>query len=219
MAALAKDTPDVVILITEPEPVVIALEAKMFDRPSRPELTKQLAAQKMQLGMLCEHLARALKVNEVQLHHWAVLPQPLSEAMPDLGTPVITWEQLRDAYGDVNQHYFHGVLSTGLANYDELVSKWAGYQQGELAGAKLVERALAGDETWPWMGALGGLGGKRVGEIVAGGIWATTIFQCRHDPLPDKANWFTVTAFIERLRDGGVDVDALGPVPEDLGTS
>jgi hypothetical protein len=139
--------------------------------------------------------------------------------MPDLGTPVITWEQLRDAYDDVNQHYFHGVLSTALANYDELVSKWAGYQQGELAGAKLVERALAGDETWPWMGALGGLDGKKVGAIVADGTWATTIFQCRHHPLPDKANWFTVAAFIERLRNWGVDADALGPTAEDLRTS
>jgi hypothetical protein len=219
MAALAKDTPDVVILITEPEPVVIALEAKMFDRPSRPELIKQLAAQKTQLDILCDHLAIALGVNQVKLHHWAVLPQPLREAMPDLGTPVITWEQLRDAYDDVNQHYFHGVLTAALANYPELVSKWAGYQQGELAGAKLVERALGGDETWPWMGASGGLGGQKVREIVADGTWATTIFQCRHDPLPDKANWFAVATFIERLRDAGVDVDTLAPTAEDLRTN
>ena len=32
-----------------------------------------------------------------------------------------------------------------------------GYQHGDLAGAKLVERALVGDPTWPYMGARGGL--------------------------------------------------------------
>lgn len=215
MAALAKDTPDVVILITEPEPVLIALEAKMYDRPSRPELVKQLAAQKFQLDQLCAHLATHLKVEKVALAHWALLPAKLADAMPNLGTPVVTWEQIRDAYGDVDQHYFHGVLTTALKRYDELVSKWAGYQQGDLAGAKLVGRALAGDATWPYMGAQGGLAGKRVAGAIAEGTWATTVYQCRHDPLPDKTNWFTVGKFIQALRNADVDVDSLAPKPND----
>ena len=72
MAALAKDTPDVVVLITHPKPVLIALEAKMYDRPSKPELVKQLAAQKSQLDQLCTHLAAHLNVEQVRL---AVMPR------------------------------------------------------------------------------------------------------------------------------------------------
>lgn len=112
VAALAKDTPDVVILITEPVPVLIALKAKMYDRPSRPELQQQLANQKSQLDTLCTHLAHHLKTEEVRLEHWALLPQVLADALPDLGTPVLTWEALRDEFADVDQRYFHGVLST-----------------------------------------------------------------------------------------------------------
>lgn len=76
----------------------------------------------------------------------------------------------------------------------------AGYQQGELAGAKLVERALSGGETWPWMSTRGGLGGKKVRESVTDDSWGATItFQRRHDPLPDKANWFAAATFNQRL--------------------
>ncbi len=209
MAALAKDTPDVIILVTEPTPLLIALEAKMYDRPSRTDLVKQLGAQKTQLEKLCPYLADSLHVDEVRLAHWALLPEKLSAAMPNLGTNVVTWEQIRDAYADVDQRYFHGLLTTALLHYDKLVSRWAGYQQGDLAGAILVERALAGDDTWPWMGAQGGLAGQRVASAVETGMWATTVFQCRHEPLPQNPNWFPVADFVERLRAAGIDVDAL----------
>lgn len=215
MAALAKDTPDLVVLVTQPEPVLIALEAKMYDRPSKPELVKQLAAQKSQLDQLCTHLAAHLSVKQVRLAHWALLPAKLAKAMPDLGTPILTWEQVLDAYADVDQRYFHAVLATALARYDTLVSKWAGYQDGELAGAKLVTRTLAGDAMWPHMGAAGGLKGQRVVAAIADGSWATQEFQCRHQALPGNKSWFTVEAFIHALRDSGIDVDALGPVPGD----
>lgn len=215
MASMAKDTPDVVILITKPAPVLIALEAKMYDRPSKPDLLKQLAAQRAQLDQLCQHLAGHLGVEEVRLAHWALLPATLAATMPDLGTPVVTWEQIRDAYADVDQHYFHGILTTALEQYPKLVTKWAGYQDGDLAGAKLVTRWLAGDPTWPYMGAQGGLGGKRVTERIANGSWATTLYQCRHEPLPGNANWFTVADFVGTLQAAGVDVEALAPTAED----
>jgi len=216
MAALAKDTPDVVVLVTQPRPVLIALEAKMYDRPSKPDLVKQLAAQKAQLDQLCTHLAGHLNVDGVRLAHWALLPGKLATKMPDLGTPILTWEQVLDVYADVDQRYFHAVLATALARYDTLVSKWAGNQDGELAGSKLVTRRLAGDSTWTHMGAAGGLKGQRVTSAIADGSWATQQFQCRHQELPGNTNWFTVDAFIQALRDAGVDVDGLGPAPADV---
>jgi hypothetical protein len=196
MAALAKDTPDVVVLVTQPEPVLIALEAKMYDRSSKPDLVKQLAVQRAQLDQLRTHLAEHLSVKEVRLAHWALLPAKVASAMSDLGTPVLTWEPVLNAYADVDQRYFHAVLATALARYDTLVSKWAGYQDGELGGAKLVTRVLAGDNTWPHMGAARGLNGERVKAAIAEGSWATQKFQCRHQALPGNKNWFTVNAFI-----------------------
>ncbi len=215
MAGLAKDTPDVVVLITEPQPVLIALEAKMFDRPSKPELVKQLDAQRTQLEQVCKHLATHRGVQRVRLAHWALLPEKLKNAMPELGTSIITWEQILAAYADVDQRYFHAVLDAALSRYDDLVTKSAGYQDAELAGAKLVTRWLAGDTTWPHMGAAGGLMGHRVSKAIVDGSWSTREFQCRHSDLPGNNNWFTVEAFVHAVARAGVDVDALCPKPAD----
>jgi hypothetical protein len=65
------------------------------------------------------------------------------------------------------------------------------------------------------MGAQGGLKGKRVAERIANGSWATTLYQCRHNPLPGNSNWFSVADFVDSLRAAGVDVRALAPSPED----
>ena len=115
----------------------------------------------------------------------------------------------------MDQRYFHAVLTAALERYDELVSQSAGYQDAELAGAKLVTRWLASDTTWAYMGAAGGLTGERVSKAIADGSWATREFQCRHHELPGNHNWFSVDAFVQSLAKAGVDVDALRPKPAD----
>ena len=50
-----------------------------------------------------------------------------------------------DLYRDVAPPYFAAILRTALERYPQLVSKWAGYQDAEIAGAKLVQRYLDGD--------------------------------------------------------------------------
>ena len=204
-----------VILITEPEPVLIALEAKLYDRPSRPDLLKQFAAQKAQLDALCPLLAQQLDVEQVRLAHWALLPEKFAAAMGDLGTPTMTWETVRDAFADVDQQYFHAVLSTALTRYDDLVAKTVSYQHGELAGAKLVTRLLAGDTTWYLHGPQG-----RPGRCAAQGRRVHRGVGHHRLPVPARipsgnSNWFTVGQFIDALRAAGVAVDALAPAPAD----
>ena len=198
-----KDTPDVVILITEPNPVLIALEAKLYDRPSKPDLLKQLAAQSQLLTVLTRQLAKML-TRDVSLVHAALLPEPLAEAVGDLGIPVITWEALRDLYRDVAPPYFAAILRTALERYPQLVSKWAGYQDAEIAGAKLVQRYLDGDRTYPWMGrGEGGLFGPRVANDIRTAGWRTHPYQCAKNEITNNRNWFAVADFITKLRDAG----------------
>lgn len=85
--SLPKDTPDIVILVTEPIPVLIAIEAKLYDRPSRPALLKQLQRQRAQLEIVCSNLATAMSVSDVTLEHWVLLPAQLADSVGDLGTP------------------------------------------------------------------------------------------------------------------------------------
>jgi hypothetical protein len=165
LATLPKDTPDVVVLVTEPHPVLIAIEAKMFDRPSKNDLLRQLAAQQLQLTKIVPILANHLGSTDVQLVHAALLPKQLADRVGDLGVPCLTWEWLRDTYSDVDQPYFHGLLSYALDHYTELLSPF-GFNDNEVAGAALVAQALAGDGAWPYMGVRGGLHGSRLKDLV-----------------------------------------------------
>ncbi len=194
-----RDTPDVVILVTEPSPVLIALEAKLYDRPSRPEMLDQIARQQGLLVPLVERLAWWLGTETVRLAHAALLPERLAQSLGQLPVPTITWEQVRDTYAGVAPAYFQAMLTTALARYDDLVSKWTGYQDNELPGEVLVERWQAGDGTYPWMGRRGGLLGAALAADAAGGAWRETVYQCRREQLPGNPNWFAVADFIAVL--------------------
>jgi hypothetical protein len=73
-----KDTPDVVILVTEPDHVLIALEAKLYDRPQPTDLIQQLANQHALLAPLTRQLADKLGC-AVQLVHAVLLPQAYAQ--------------------------------------------------------------------------------------------------------------------------------------------
>ncbi len=198
---VGKDTPDVVMLVTEPSPVLIALEAKLYDRPSRPDLLKQLQAQDTLLRPLVDQLHRMLD-RPVRLVHAALLPAALASAVGDLGVPTITWERLRSTFQHVAPPYFDAMLATAIKRYPELVSKWVGHQDNEIAGATLVQRYLDGDRTYPWMGrGDGGLFGKRVVNDIETGTWRTHHYQCAKTEIVNNPNWFAVADFITLLRD------------------
>lgn len=200
--ALGKDTPDVVVLVTEPAPVLIALEAKFYDRPSKPDLLHQLRAQAELLQPLASRLGEKLG-QPVTLAHAALLPKPLAYAVGDLGIPTITWEDFRETFRDVAPPYFDAILSTAIDRYPDLVSKWAGYQDAEVLGATLLQRHLDGDLIYPWMGRGGGLFGSRVADDVETGAWRTWRYQCAKNEVPGNPNWFAVTDFVALLQEKG----------------
>lgn len=203
LLGLPKDTPDVVILVTEPAPVLIALEAKLYDRPSQDTLNGQLRRQRAQLEPLCTTLADALGVPQVRLAHFALLPAQLAATMPDLDAPVLTWQQVRAAYADVDQDYFLAVLDEALARYERLVSAGGSNQQGLSPGGTLVTDWLAGTSVWQFAGARDGLTGPRIQAAVADGSWRSIVLQVRADPLPGNRNWFAVAELVDLLRAAG----------------
>jgi hypothetical protein len=199
----AKDTPDVVVLVTRPQPVLIALEAKLYDRPSKPDLQRQLGAQAILLEHMVGELGRMLG-EAVRLVHAALLPEALAAAMGDLSVQVITWEQFRSTFSDVAPPYFDAMLATAIRRYPQLVSRWAGYQDAEIAGEQLVQRYRDGDRTYPWMGrGDGGLFGTRVAADVRSGNWRHHRYQCAKTEIVNNSNWFAVADFITLLRDEG----------------
>jgi hypothetical protein len=118
-APIGKDTPDVVIFSTEPRPRMLAIEAKVYDRPSKAQLVAQLTVQRA----LVTYLAQKLSVADEDCAHIALLPRDLGIDGAGLGTPVVFWEDLLSVFEDVAPVYWAGLLRVALERYDELVAK------------------------------------------------------------------------------------------------
>ena len=110
-----RDTPDVVIVGRD---WLLAVEAKVYHRPTRQALEAQLAKQRV----IVEYWTGKLALDPRRVAHVLLLPESLAEARQPLSVRVVTWEQVREAYGTVGAGYWLGVLRTALDRYEELAS-------------------------------------------------------------------------------------------------
>jgi hypothetical protein len=196
-APTRKDTPDVLIHIAGPRRLLIAIEAKMYDRPTVADLNDQLNAQ----GALVRYIAGRLDVEAGGIAHVALLPAALASELGKLVVPTATWERLLETYADVAPPYFLEMLRVALARYDKLVSPrptWGMNAEMKLLGADVYERHHAGSLTTPWIGRQGGLSGTELSNDIASGTWRRQLYECSSKPVPNK-NWFTVADFVARI--------------------
>ncbi|WP_437282120.1 hypothetical protein WME90_16615 [Sorangium sp. So ce375] len=196
-APVKKDTPDVLIHVAGPRRALIAIEAKMYDRPTTAALNEQLAAQ----AELVRYIAGRLGVDSASIAHVALLPAALASELGKLLVTTVTWERLLDTYADVAPPYFIEVLRVALARYEQLVSprpSWGANAETKLTGDELYERHHAGSLTTPWMGRQGGLDGAELTKDIASGTWRSQLYECRSTAVSNR-NWFTVAAFAARI--------------------
>jgi hypothetical protein len=202
-APTSRETPDVMIYIAGPRRALLAIEAKMYDRPSAAELKIQLAAQATQVN----YLAAQLGVEASQVAHIALLPERLAGEVGDLPVPTVTWEQIRDAFADVAPPYFVEVLRVALERYDDLaaprVLTFGANAEVKLTGAEIDRRRCEGTLVLGWMGRRGGLHGPELTSDLGSGAWRTHRYECSSKAVRNP-NWFTVAEFIAK-------VDALAP--------
>jgi len=207
-APTTRDTPDAVVFVAGPRRVLLVIEAKLFDRPTRVELGQQLTAQ----AMLVDHLARDREVRPEDVAQVLLIPEALaaelaldSEALPSgwpAGTRVLTWEQLLATYQPVAPAYWAAVLGQALTRYEELKAKRRpGRFNADrlLTGQALLEGYQHGTLAGSWMGCGGGLDGRRLQAHLASGLWRTQPYEWRPTPLPGNRNWFPVAEFAARV--------------------
>lgn len=199
-----RDTPDIVILVTEPSPVLLAIEAKLYDRPGGTALRAQLNAQASLLEPLRERLAVWLGVSEVGLKHVALLPEAQKRAMNIEPHEVITWQEVRAAFADVAPSYWLAILDEALNRYDDLVGKAVRYDAASLMGEDIVSGFFAGTLPFNAMGrGKRGLRGAYLEADVADQTWPTTLYQVAVEVPAGNPNWFLIEDFVERLRSSG----------------
>ncbi|MDC3985926.1 hypothetical protein [Polyangium jinanense] len=204
-APTSRETPDVMIYVAGSEPALLAIEAKMYDRPSATELKIQLAAQKRQV----DYLASQLGLEASQVAHVALLPARLAGEVGTLPGRIVTWEQIRDTFADVAPPYFVEVLRVALERYDALaaarVMTFGANAEVKLTGTEIHQRHHEGTLSLGWMGRAGGLHGMKLAKDLVTGGWRKQRYECSSEAA-GKPNWFTVAEFVAK-------VDALGSQP------
>ena len=190
------DTPDLVLYIEGEPAVLLCVEAKVFDRPSSGDLSKQLQAQSKLLSVISAGVQTKPDIYQV-----ALLPAGL-DPRPQIGeVPVVTWEQVAARYCDVAPAYWIGILNEALNRYGELRSKSTRYNDDELPGHQIVDSWGSGDRTFTWMGRAGGLNGQRLQDDIKSDAWRDREYQVRRSPLPSGRNWFAIESFCKAIDD------------------
>jgi hypothetical protein len=192
------DSPDV--LISGPDWLLV-IEAKMFTKPTAGALMHQVNRQ----AELVSYWTVRLGLHQSRVAHRLLLPKAFSTTLTEaeLPTPVVTWEDVAEAYNDVAPPYWLNVLKTALQNYANLIpppSTWGTYCDAYLSGSALRELFDAGDKTYTWMGRDQGIDGDLIADDIASGGWKSRKYEVRKNALDGHLNWFPIETFIERVR-------------------
>lgn len=190
------DTPDLVLAASD---FLIAIEGKVFDRPTRAELELQVARQRE----LIDEWADVLAIADDRVRHVALLPDQLVvEVGAVTGAEIVTWQQIVDAYRIVGPAYWVAVLDVACSRWSKLAAKPRIF--GQNADARLTGEAVVAlvDQTIVEYGYVGRTGGATgaVHDDVANGAWRTRLYEVRRDPLPGNPNWMSVGEFIALVR-------------------
>jgi hypothetical protein len=121
------------------------------------------------------------------------------EALTEI--PVVTWEEVLDAYAGVASRYWLSVLDDALRRHEELESiseTFGANADARLSGQEIWERWADGDTTYVHMGRVNGLNGAELAEDISSGAWRARKYEVRSQPLEQK-NWFPIADFIAIL--------------------
>lgn len=192
-----KDTPDIVILITEPDLILFVGEAKMFDNVRPDAIANQMKNQEW----FPQALKEVLNIKKENIHHFAIVPKQLIPNKEKFGYPVVYWEEILEAYMEIleNEH-FYNVLKIALDKYEILKGKsvltYGENMDEKWNGLKIIEEQNKGKRFW--VGRFGGLYGGKLRNDIRNGKWQNFKYEINtsSENAPNK-NWFSSEEFVE----------------------
>ncbi|MDP4114798.1 MAG: hypothetical protein Q8903_01615 [Bacteroidota bacterium] len=193
-----KDTPDLVILITKPEPILIVLEAKMYGVADVTSLNNQM---KNQERNIITYITSTLEIKKENVYHAALIPKKMIPSFEYFEYKYFFWEDILDAFASpCGKEYFYNVLKIALDNYDRLVSQksYAAYPRNpdtKMTGEQIAELYYGGKNFL--VGRSKGFLGDFLRQDKLTGGWKTFPYEVNFssDTAPNS-NWFTAKQFI-----------------------
>ncbi len=204
-----KDTPDVVILITEPDLYLIVIEAKMFTSPNNSDFKQQIKAQQDVIKCVQENL----EIKPVNIFHLGLVPENYFSKNIITNCQMLYWENILNAYTGILQGtYFYETLKFALQNFTKLIS---GNNGSFGSFGKNCEDRLSGLEilTWHkagkrfWVGRDRGLYGNKLQKDKETGGWQR--FEYEVNFTGNEAanrNWFSSFDFVEFMKDAQLEI-------------
>lgn len=204
------DIPDVLISVRG---FLVAIEAKMYDQVTAGMLEFQMERQ----GRLLSYIAGEWEKQNrgpTEIRHVALLPKQLADTLNGFRHPVITWEEIIDAYRPLQRAtYFFRMLEIAIGAYPKLKSKNVKNYDAILPGAEIVHRSKLGILEFKTMGRKDGFDGSLLKEDVKSGRWPKQNYQVALADDPANSNWFPVQLFLDLVNEPRADEevdDALG---------
>lgn len=196
----AKDTPDIVMLVTEPEKALICLEAKMFLRVSASELAGQMDRQ----AEIVRYLGDKLAVPEHRRVHAALIPAALAATFRAFPYHVLSWDALHETFvRDRDPDYFLEILRISLDRWEALTGPLASFGKNaddKITGIAIYKGAVAETLPFKMMGRGGGVDGPKLASDLQSGTWSRRKYEVRFQPLATQnPNWFPIELFVERI--------------------
>lgn len=199
-----KDTPDVVILITEPDLVLIVIEAKMFTSPNVSEFKNQIKAQKEVIKCIQENL----DIQSGNIFHLGLVPERYFSQNINADCQIVYWENIVTAYkGILHGSFFYETLRYALQNFDTLVSANSGAfgsfgknSEDRLPGLEILSLHKVGKGFL--VGRKGGVNGAELKTDKESGGWQTYEYEVNFTgkETPNR-NWFSSAEFVEFMKD------------------
>jgi hypothetical protein len=198
-----KDTPDIIILITTPEPILILIEAKMYNATTPKSLIDQMKNQEW----IINTLNKGLSIKKENIFHLGLVPHGLiNDKNAILPFQLIHWEEIVSTYKDIlSDNYFLNVLVVALKKYNDLKSKSG---EGFNSYGKNMESKLSGEQIFKlhnegksfWVGRNYGLYGDKLRSDKESGKWRTFKYEVNFsaEEKPNN-NWFRASDFIKFL--------------------
>ena len=196
---ISGETPDVLILINGPSPLMVSIEAKMYDTVNTGELLDQL---RLQREKVLEPLASGIpKARLVQV---ALLPAGMrikAEAIQPVR--LLHWEQILKEFADVTSaSYFCGVLCLALKHYEVLRNEKSIFHanmEAMMTGEDILKAYDDGTLPFWTMGRSGGDSGAGLEQDIASGGWRQRRYELSREAPPNR-NWFAIKDFVARVR-------------------
>lgn len=189
-----KDRPDLMIFIEGSEPLLIAVEGKVYASTQASDLNWQMENQE-------KHVLSYLRDqwSGLRLVHVALLPEAMKKEFGSLVTRrIVTWEDILIEYEDLDSaRYFYAILRIALRDYETLRAKnGLPDADGMLTGADIFHGHQNDDLEFQTMGRQGGIHGDPLNDDITKNRWQKQHYYVRRPSVPLTKNWFLVSDFV-----------------------